>query len=159
MTQQQDTTEKKDRYPDFKVPHNVMLEALMMSVFGFKRMEIVNRLIAQKPKPEWLKPIQHLDRRTIKNLLSQRLRQVDIQSSKYAYTKYEAAERNFRAAYYQKLNAEVENIVNHFIQDAIQNDPKIRKTIRKLKKQIINAVKKGLIHVNVKIPTHKTHQK
>lgn len=155
-TEKDQDTEQSDtnNHPDFKIPEQIMREAVGFFVIGIKRSEIAERFLAQSPIPDWLHPIAHLDTSDQKTVLSSRLRQADPSSLKYAETKYRQYENNYRAALFQTVNREVEALVMTYLQDAIENNPSIQKTLKTLKKKILDAIKDGLIELDIKIPTN-----
>ena len=146
----------KNTAQEFTIPYEVMLEAVGLFAFGLKRSDIVDRFLAEQPTPNWLQPLENMDTKHIRNLLSQKLRQADPTSSKYAETKYETHARNMRGVYWRLIHQKLDEITYDFIQDALYNDPTIRKLLRKLKKKIINAVKQGLIEIIPTIPSKET---
>ena len=147
---------EKNTETEFTIPYEIMLEAVGLFALGLKRSDIVERFLAEHPTPDWLHPLENTDRKQVRTLISQKLRQADPTSSKYAETKYEAYARNIRGVYWRLIHEKVDQITYDFIQDALYKDPNIRKLMRRLKKKITNAVKDGLIEIIPTIPSQET---
>ena len=110
-----------------------MLRTLEQIVCGYTRIEVARQLLEQENMPDWLQPLQDMDKTAAANLLSQRLRQADPNSNKFAYTKYQDHLEKARDLAQQHLKTRLEELITNAIDTYQQLQTELEKRIADVK--------------------------
>ena len=115
------------------IPQTVMLRTLEQIVCGYTRIEVARQLLEQENMPDWLQPLKDMDKTAAANLLSQRLRQADPNSNKFAYTKYQDHLKRARELAQQHLKTRLEELITNAIDTYQQLQTELEERIADVK--------------------------
>ncbi|MYF99899.1 hypothetical protein F4212_12340 [Candidatus Poribacteria bacterium] len=129
--QQKVTTPK--RLASDQIPQEVMLQVLEQIVCGYTRIDIARQLLNQEDMPDWLLPLKDMEKREAANLLSQRFRQADPGSKKFAATKYQDHLEKAQELVQQHLKTRLEELITNAIDTYQQGQTDLDKLITDVK--------------------------